>query len=438
MREKRSFAERTRVLPNDEVKKKYFLVYEGKDTEAIYFEAVDVLREHISINPLIEVIPVIRSYSEDGWSNPKKILDRMIKNIEELKSGEVSYETLLNWIMDYFHDYGILENNRPLAKSYWTTLQQICEEKLEVSLEEKVDNLQMACELIFDILKEESKLENIVADIPRIINNSVLTYSEEIDKNANSISIVKRRMYLKSVSVFENPYSQKALIEETELDALATALSTSYIAYNYDVNENCLYIFSSANYYINTNGAFQITRIKLSDWSIRQWTMTNTTNEQLNTNGMRFAFADNGFVYLKGYNSPYEIYKFEIGNSANVVKIKRNGMGSNDGLPMYAMNGRIYYQTSSSNSSYRHIYILNTETETILKTENFEIYNCYNMPCYTPVLNHPMLLYCSFGNYTTSTFFIPANYLATINNLSEPVTKTADKTMKITYTIQEQ
>lgn len=104
-------------------------------------------------------------------------------------------------------------------------------------------------------------------------------------KNANSISIVKRRMYLKSVSVFENPYSQKALIEETELDALATALSTSYIAYNYDVNENCLYIFSSANYYINTNGAFQITRIKLSDWSIRQWTMTNTTNEQLNTNG---------------------------------------------------------------------------------------------------------------------------------------------------------
>ena len=182
MREKRSFAERTKVLSNDEVKKKYFLVYEGKDTEAIYFEAVDVLKEHISISPLIEVIPIIRSYSEDGWSNLKKILDRMIQNIEESKSGEVSYETLLNWIMDYFHDYGILENNRPLAKSYWTTLQQICEEKLEVSVEEKVDNLLMACELIFDILKEESKLENVVADIPRIINNSVLTYSEEIDK----------------------------------------------------------------------------------------------------------------------------------------------------------------------------------------------------------------------------------------------------------------
>ena len=44
-------------------------------------------------------------------------------------------------------------------------------------------------------------------------------------KSATSISIIKRRMYLKSVSIFENPYSQKALMEEFELDALGTALS---------------------------------------------------------------------------------------------------------------------------------------------------------------------------------------------------------------------
>lgn len=182
MREKRSFAERTKILPNDEVKKKYFLVYEGKDTEAIYFDAVDLLKEQISINPLIEVVPLIRSYSEEGWSNPKKILDRIIQNIEELKSGEVSYETLLNWIMDYFQEDGIIANNRTLAKSYWTTLRQICEEKLEVSLEEKVENIQVASARILDILKEKSKLKNVVVDIPRIINNSALTYSDEIDK----------------------------------------------------------------------------------------------------------------------------------------------------------------------------------------------------------------------------------------------------------------
>lgn len=182
MREKRNFAERTKTLSNNEVRKKYLLVYEGKETEAIYFDAVNELKQYISINPLIELIPVIRSYSEDGWSNPKKILDRMIRNIEELKSGVVFYETLLNWIMEYLQDDGPLINNRSLSRSYWCMLRQICEEKLKFSLDDKIDNPEVACQKIFDILQEEMKLENVVTDIPRILNNSALTYSEEIDK----------------------------------------------------------------------------------------------------------------------------------------------------------------------------------------------------------------------------------------------------------------
>lgn len=38
---------------------------------------------------------------------------------------------------------------------------------------------------------------------------------------------------------------------------------------------------------------------------------------------------------------------------------------------------------------------------------------------------------------TMTYFFYPSMYLATINNLGSPVTKTADKTMKVTYIIQE-
>lgn len=257
-------------------------------------------------------------------------------------------------------------------------------------------------------------------------------------KSSTSISIVKRRMYMKSVSVFENPYSQKALIEETELDTLSIPLKTSYISYNFDVTNNCLYIASCSNSYTNVNGTFDVIRIRISDWSIQQWTMANTANEQLTTSGTRFAFVNNGYIYLRAYNSPYEIYKFEIGNAANVVKIKRNGMSSNDGLPMYALNGRIYYQTCSSSNSYCHVYVVNEETNECLKLEPYAIRDYYRYECLTPVLNHPMMLYSSYGNYTTGPFFLLANYLATINNLSEPVTKTADKTMKITYTIQEQ
>lgn len=53
MRERRIFAERAKVLKSDEAVKKYFLVYEGSDTEAIYFDAVQSMRDDIRINPLI-------------------------------------------------------------------------------------------------------------------------------------------------------------------------------------------------------------------------------------------------------------------------------------------------------------------------------------------------------------------------------------------------
>lgn len=49
MRERKQFAERTRVLASDEVRQKYFLVYEGAKTELIYFDAVAELREDLGL-----------------------------------------------------------------------------------------------------------------------------------------------------------------------------------------------------------------------------------------------------------------------------------------------------------------------------------------------------------------------------------------------------
>lgn len=78
MREKKNFAQRSKVLASAEARKKYFLVYEGEETEQIYFDAVNEQIDSLGINPLIELVPVMRSYSEVGWSNPKKILDRVL------------------------------------------------------------------------------------------------------------------------------------------------------------------------------------------------------------------------------------------------------------------------------------------------------------------------------------------------------------------------
>lgn len=58
MRESRIFAERTKVFSSDKTLRKYFLVYEGSNTEVLYFDAVNAMREYIGINPLIEVVPI--------------------------------------------------------------------------------------------------------------------------------------------------------------------------------------------------------------------------------------------------------------------------------------------------------------------------------------------------------------------------------------------
>lgn len=254
--------------------------------------------------------------------------------------------------------------------------------------------------------------------------------------NSKKTTITKRRAYMKSVSVLENPYSKKPLIDSFELEELKTELPINYISYNFDTADHCLYIVNSASYYLDANGAFVVTKISCSNWKVTQYIMTNTTAERINLNGMRTSYVHKGYIIFRGYNNANHVYKMELGNSANVEQLKLVGFTSITGTFALGMNGRIYIEGYGSSTYY--LYVINLDTNEIMKAEASHIIGGSSYPCYTPVMNEPMLWYASYGNYSTIGYFIMANYLATINNLSEPVTKTADKTMKVTYIIQEQ
>lgn len=182
MRESRTFAERTRVLKSDEAKKRYFLVFEGASTEKIYFEALENARDDVEINPLIELVPIIRSYSEDGWSNPKKILDRIISNLKEEETGLFTYESLLNRIMDYLYDEKILTTSKVQAHVLWRILEEGCEKVLGKCQSDNVDNLVEDCNKLTEYLNQESDVVNILADISDIIRSSNITYDNRFDK----------------------------------------------------------------------------------------------------------------------------------------------------------------------------------------------------------------------------------------------------------------
>jgi len=182
MREKRTFAERTKKLKSDEAKRTFFLVYEGACTERIYFDAIKNCEENTGINPLIELVPIIRSYSEDNWSNPKKILDRVIQNLEEEKTGRITYETLLNRMMSYLYDEKMIGSSKIQMHAVWNILETGCTTELGKSLSEQVDDVKSACDVLVDYLNRKSDIENIVTDISDIIESCYITYSEGFDK----------------------------------------------------------------------------------------------------------------------------------------------------------------------------------------------------------------------------------------------------------------
>jgi hypothetical protein len=259
--------------------------------------------------------------------------------------------------------------------------------------------------------------------------------------SASKLTIVRRRAYLKSVSVLENPYNKKFLIDEQTIELttpLLAGTNTGYTSYYFDIEDNCLYLISSSASYISVNGTFQITKIRMDGWKVTQYTMTNTSDTNLNTSGMRYAIVHRGYLFIRGNGSPYNLYMMEVGNSANIKKFKMVGISSVSGNFCFAINGRIYFEVNTTNSGYYVMSIANMDTAEIMKAEVSRIMCGSYAPSYTPVLNEPLLWYGSYGNTSTMGYFILLHYLATINNLSEPVTKTADKTMKVTYIIQEQ
>lgn len=182
MRERTKFATRAKTKESDEAKKKYFLVYEGEESEVIYFDAVNDLKQEIEINPIIELKPLIRSYSETNWSNPKKILDRVIQNIEESKTGIITYETLINRVIDYLKEEKIITTSKAQANSVWSVLKWHYEIEMKESLTNEVMNFEEACQDVCKCLEKEMNFANILTDISEIIENQKITYEEGFDK----------------------------------------------------------------------------------------------------------------------------------------------------------------------------------------------------------------------------------------------------------------
>ena len=84
--------------------------------------------------------------------------------------------------MDYLYEEEILKTSKVESKNMWETLKWICQEKLQVSESDIVENLNETCKQFAVYFKEASTIDALVDNVPRIIENRAITYDENVDK----------------------------------------------------------------------------------------------------------------------------------------------------------------------------------------------------------------------------------------------------------------
>uniref|UniRef100_UPI004055A79E hypothetical protein n=1 Tax=Acetatifactor sp. TaxID=1872090 RepID=UPI004055A79E len=253
-------------------------------------------------------------------------------------------------------------------------------------------------------------------------------------ESTTSITIRGYRANINTVSLFDTPSTGRTLLFEKNI-VFSTAISQQYFSYNYDEEAEKLYIISGANNNVSNGGAFTITEIDVAnDYAVTQYAMTNKTGVTLRM----FFSRDNtmcydGYIYLMPYSGTYNIYREEIGNSANVQKIDTVVRQC---WPLWAKDKRLYFGNPTSYSPSWALYIVETDSFTLKYPEGKYLYDSTSRQ-FVPVKGVPMTYFMSCGT-SDGTFGMRTDYLATINNLESAVVKTADKTMKITYTLTEE
>lgn len=271
------------------------------------------------------------------------------------------------------------------------------------------------------------------------IDNEIAYYFKPIlnaSKELTGFKIVKRAIPIKSISLFNNMINTKPLLEEKEV-SLPTPVkyNEGSVGYNFDTTTNCLFFHVTAS--SKPNGVTTVIKVSLNGDTVNTYRVVNNTGHKI-ASGTLSIFCLGEYMYARSdEDNVYQTYKIKLDNSADVLVIP-SADGSNNRVAFkYQIGKRLY----SSNGRY----VLDTELNKIFFCELIGgNYNTWSRTMYshaiTPVINHDLIKYVSYASNEPRRgmgFLLHGCYLATINNLSQPVTKTADKTMKITYIIQE-
>lgn len=205
----------------------------------------------------------------------------------------------------------------------------------------------------------------------------------------------------------------------------------------YDETSGKLKLFSTAG---GANSVITMITVDPSDWSETSTTINTNVNLCATSSREdygRYRPALYSMVYLNGYlyslNSDLtKIYKIDVTNGANVTEIAL-GTSYSENSPVMATDGTLVYLLHIRNSGSKSNYCIgNDNVLHAIKTDSFT---------YLPVARRGVWLVSSLirdiGGSLPVGITPLTSYMATKYELASSVTKTADKTAKLTYTVTE-
>ena len=249
-----------------------------------------------------------------------------------------------------------------------------------------------------------------------------------------NIKLSKYRYGLSAVDLLETREVTKQIssIEVPVPDSIQDYVGGDYTNNWYGVTTvgDTVYLVFWASTGIAIDGTIKIMKIT-SSGEVTVYDVVNTTGVALKTGIGIFSITESGYLVVEADSSPYDFYAINILDNTDVKKIE-NTLQKSIGY---------FTRRSSGNSAYfiatGITYKIDVELG-LLQATNGYTDKVPGANYETPVINNPLLVLFGYTqkNETQSVYLYRSDtYLATINNLEEPVVKTASKTMKVTYTI---
>lgn len=200
------------------------------------------------------------------------------------------------------------------------------------------------------------------------------------------------------------------------------------------------YMFKNYTDWIASGATYKYWVYDPSDDSITSKTFTNSSSHSVSTSCVSVAHGILAFMS----NTEYHISLFDETNGTHIGDIK----AAEDDFPTgYGMGNEVSFGEMPQgliNTTFKFFNLADTRraAQAIYDPVNDTLLPCNGQPFF-PSNTAPPNYYdlvtnamCLRGRYFTYKYNNPL-YLATINNLNSPVTKTSAQTMKVTYTLTE-